>query len=354
MRQLVTSLIAGTFAVIGFGIPTVSAEDETKAEGHVLSSEVHFDVGSAELSATARASLDEAADWLARNPQAVIIIEGHADASGTPAVNKKLSERRAEAARAYLADRGVAAEKIQVVAYGAALPAVEGQRTERMNRRVTITAFDKEPIIEEKAVRVTERVEVPVEEKVYIPKVVEVEKRVPGARRALGIDLLAGGGVIGFIDDESRDAADIGGTWSARVAGRNHSLIGYEAAYVGSAQGIAAFMFPDARLMGSGLEGALRLNIPVSKSFQPYIFGGFGYTLYNVAGMDGSTAAMEEDDDVFHIPAGVGLRFGLPARLVLDVRGTYRAAFDDTMFDGMGGDNGLENWSTAAQLGMSF
>ena len=35
--------------------------------------------------------------------------------------------------------------------------------------------------------------------------------------------------------------------------------------------------------------------------------------------MEASTAAMEEDDDVFHIPAGVGLRMKLPARLVLDL-----------------------------------
>jgi hypothetical protein len=41
---------------------------------------------------------------------------------------------------------------------------------------------------------------VPVEQTVYVPKVVERERVVAGARPPLDLDVMAGGGVIGFID----------------------------------------------------------------------------------------------------------------------------------------------------------
>ena len=89
--------------------------------------------------------------------------------------------------------------------------------------------------------------------------------------------------------------------------------------------------------------------------FQPYVFGGVGWTQYDVSSIEASSPDMREDDQVINIPAGVGLRLALPQHLILDLRGTYRAAIDDTMLDGMGGnEHGLETWSAAGQVGMTF
>lgn len=355
MRRLVTTFIAGTLSAIGFATPSASADDETQIESHVVWSEVHFDFDSAELSDTARAQLDKAAEWLAHNPDAAILIEGYADRAGPAAYNKRLAARRIEAARAYLAARGVDAAQIRVVAYGEAMTAVDTTKRERLNRRVVLTAVEKEPIIERQTVTSTERVEVPVERTVYVPKIVERERRVAAAREPLDIDVLAGGGVMDFIDSDTRDATGMAGTWSARVVGRPHHVLGYEAAYVGSAQGIDLFgANPDATLMGTGVEGDLRLNLLPRSPVTPYVFGGIGWTMYDVSHMEASTASMREDDDVFHVPAGLGVRVELPAQFILDLRGTYRAAFDDTMFDGLGGNNGLESWSAGGQLGLTF
>ena len=62
----------------------------------------------------------------------------------------------------------------------------------------------------------------------------------------------------------------------------SRSPIAIEAAYVGSAQGINALgLDTDALLVGQGAEGNLRLNL-TTRRVQPYLFGGIGWTRYNL------------------------------------------------------------------------
>jgi peptidoglycan-associated lipoprotein len=79
---------------------------------------VFFSEGSAELGSRARTALDAQAAWLARNAYLMVTVEGHADEAGTPRLNRQLSERRAEAVRRRLIERGVAANRIRVAVYG--------------------------------------------------------------------------------------------------------------------------------------------------------------------------------------------------------------------------------------------
>jgi peptidoglycan-associated lipoprotein len=79
---------------------------------------VFFSEGSAELGARARAALEAQAAWLVRHPSVPIAIEGHADEAGTARHNLEVSQRRAQAVRARLIERGVAPERIGIVAYG--------------------------------------------------------------------------------------------------------------------------------------------------------------------------------------------------------------------------------------------
>ena len=70
---------------------------------------------------------------------AKITVEGFADPAGSDAYNRALSQRRADAVRAYLAQRGLSQE-VQAVGYGETRPVVPGAERDapgaEMNRRV--------------------------------------------------------------------------------------------------------------------------------------------------------------------------------------------------------------------------
>jgi OOP family OmpA-OmpF porin len=71
----------------------------------------------------------------------IVIVEGHADTSGPDAYNQRLSQRRAEAVRRALIQRGWPADRIETRAMGESDPLVatrDGVR-EPANRRVRIT-----------------------------------------------------------------------------------------------------------------------------------------------------------------------------------------------------------------------
>ena len=102
---------------------------------------VFFDFDKADLKSDAQTVVRQAATGF-KNSTGVTRIEatGHADRSGTPAYNMKLSERRAEAVRAELIAQGVPANAITISAKGETQPLVQtadGVR-EPQNRRVEI------------------------------------------------------------------------------------------------------------------------------------------------------------------------------------------------------------------------
>lgn len=77
-----------------------------------------FQVGSAELPALLKKQLDVFAEALKakRGSDQQVKIEGHADASGTPEGNQVLSQKRADAVKDYLVQRG--ADPAMLVAVG--------------------------------------------------------------------------------------------------------------------------------------------------------------------------------------------------------------------------------------------
>ena len=71
-------------------------------------------------------SLDAQAAWLRSNPSVRVTIEGHADERGTRDYNLALGDRRANAAKNYLAARGVSAGRMTVISYGKERPEALG------------------------------------------------------------------------------------------------------------------------------------------------------------------------------------------------------------------------------------
>lgn len=82
---------------------------------------VYFAFDSYGLDPEARDNLQRQAGWLARSGAAVLVA-GSADERGTREYNLALGARRAAAARAYLAEQGVPADRIETVSYGKERP----------------------------------------------------------------------------------------------------------------------------------------------------------------------------------------------------------------------------------------
>ena len=98
---------------------------------------VFFDYDSAELQEAARAALRVNADLLNSSMSWVVTIEGHCDERGTAEYNLGLGERRAFAARNYLLELGIAAQRVRTVSYGKEFPfdPAHDERAWAQNRR---------------------------------------------------------------------------------------------------------------------------------------------------------------------------------------------------------------------------
>ena len=84
--------------------------------------EIRFDFDKAFLRSAAAKTLDASADWLRRNPNNLLLIEGHCDVRGTGEYNLLLGERRAKAAMNYLVSKGVSSDRITIVSFGKERP----------------------------------------------------------------------------------------------------------------------------------------------------------------------------------------------------------------------------------------
>ncbi len=108
----------------------------------VSADRIFFDTDKFNVDAQDQATLQSQAQWLAKYPNARVTIEGHCDERGTREYNIALGERRANAAKNYLASLGVDAARIQTVSYGKERPQEMGSTEEAwaQNRRaVTVT-----------------------------------------------------------------------------------------------------------------------------------------------------------------------------------------------------------------------
>ncbi len=120
--------------------PTPGSQAAFVAE--VASDRVLFETDSSTLDDSDREILRSQATWLARWGNKRVTVEGHADERGTRDYNLALGERRANAAKNYLASLGVDPSRITVISYGKERPAALGsdEASWAQNRRaVTVT-----------------------------------------------------------------------------------------------------------------------------------------------------------------------------------------------------------------------
>jgi len=116
-------------------------ETRETARGLIVNvSDVLFDTDSANLKPGAREKLARVAGIIGSHPGLTIAIEGYTDSVGAEDYNQRLSERRADAVRAYLSQQGIGQTIVATTGYGENQPvATNGTAAGRQqNRRVEL------------------------------------------------------------------------------------------------------------------------------------------------------------------------------------------------------------------------
>ena len=113
---------------------------KVNAQGCWVLGSLLFDFDKAIIKPAAFAELDGVVAILKKNPAMTVTLQGHTDNVGSAAYNKKLSIKRANAAKDYLVNKGISAGRISCEGYGFSQP-VATNKTDfgrSLNRRVEI------------------------------------------------------------------------------------------------------------------------------------------------------------------------------------------------------------------------
>jgi peptidoglycan-associated lipoprotein len=166
-RLLTVSMIGASLLALGAcakkpaiaDLPPVARDDSATASGDVnagravpgsqedfvasvAADRVFFDTDGFDIDAEDQATLQSQSSWLARYPTVRVTIEGHCDERGTRDYNLALGERRANAAKNYLATLGVNPSRISTISYGKERPDALGSDEgawARNRRAVSVT-----------------------------------------------------------------------------------------------------------------------------------------------------------------------------------------------------------------------
>ncbi len=110
----------------------------------IWSGEINFDFDSYEITSTAADILNEAGQKLESSPKSLVEIIGYTDKTGPASYNLVLGEKRADAAKRFLADHfGIALYRMFTLSYGEEKPkaAADENQANSQNRRVEIRVW---------------------------------------------------------------------------------------------------------------------------------------------------------------------------------------------------------------------
>jgi outer membrane protein OmpA-like peptidoglycan-associated protein len=121
-------------------------------KGHALSKEqrtVYFDFNKSTLNAKEKAKLDELSKIIAASKNVTSVdIVGFADMIGKPSYNKRLSQRRAETVKSFLAGKGLKTRKIRVEGLGESKSVTNCDPNSERNALIACLAADRRVEIE--------------------------------------------------------------------------------------------------------------------------------------------------------------------------------------------------------------
>lgn len=111
---------------------------------------IEFETGKATIKSKSFPLLDQIAETFIENTNYLIEVQGHTDNVGKEAVNRKLSDKRANAVMDYLVKKGVPADRMTAVGYGPDVPIADNSTKagRAKNRRVEFNITFEEVHIE--------------------------------------------------------------------------------------------------------------------------------------------------------------------------------------------------------------
>jgi len=102
--------------------PPTPPPAQPPAETPLVLDRIYFDFDRADLREDARTVLAENARRMQGKPSSRVSIEGHCDERGTVEYNLALGEKRAAAAKDYLVNYGITADRVSTVSFGEERP----------------------------------------------------------------------------------------------------------------------------------------------------------------------------------------------------------------------------------------
>lgn len=125
----------------GVAQPGSQADFQAKMMG---SDTIHFQLDKSDIDPQDQQALARQAQWLQQYPAKRATIEGHCDERGTREYNIALGERRANAAKNYLASLGIDPSRLTTVSYGKERPIAMGsdEQAWAQNRRAVTVTID--------------------------------------------------------------------------------------------------------------------------------------------------------------------------------------------------------------------
>jgi len=126
---------------VGEGINVVFNEDAG----------VYFDTNKSEVKGASASTLDRLVGVLKEYPDTNILVEGHTDSAGANDYNLNLSQQRAQSVTNYLANKGIASNRLTTKWYGELQPKSDNSTSEgkAKNRRVEMVIVADENLKKE-------------------------------------------------------------------------------------------------------------------------------------------------------------------------------------------------------------
>jgi outer membrane protein OmpA-like peptidoglycan-associated protein len=104
---------------------------------------IYFETGKSKLLSKSKVELEKLYQLMKKNPTLKIELGGHTDNVGSEAINQTLSQKRVNAVKTYLVNRGIASNRMVGKGYGESKPVADNGTTagRKQNRRVEFTVL---------------------------------------------------------------------------------------------------------------------------------------------------------------------------------------------------------------------
>ena len=153
-RKKITNIFLILFATLALSACSTAKKSQTSGDVYTgsdtveylasgVKDRVFFATNKSSLTTASRATLRKQANYLRKNKNLNVTIEGHADERGTREYNLALGERRANSAKDYLMTYGISSSRISVISYGKERPVDSGSNPlswSKNRRSVTVKA----------------------------------------------------------------------------------------------------------------------------------------------------------------------------------------------------------------------